>query len=254
MSYHILIVGNTEDRTRIDKSVSVWDATIPPPTPGIPYHEATAVTVGRDFYSLSNNLPTGTKFTFGLNLRSMNLTETHAQAVHLAESFAPLKRVHLGGVEIGNEVDGFQVTPYTNLSFTNWTSYNYTDTWREFAENITDVLQVGEGGPEFQVGSFMASGNTQPWNPLNVIGTGGLEGVKGIKWWSDHFYTGVWGMGGPPSPGSLMSKSTVRGVLSQRIVDIRTTKRSGLDYIVVSLHTLMRSHAYPQGETNSYAK
>jgi hypothetical protein len=228
------MVGNTEDRTRIDKSVPVWNATIPPATPGIPYHEANAVTVGRDFYSLANNLPASTKFTFGLNLRSMNLTETHAQAVHLAESFASLKRVQLEGVEIGNEVDGFQVTPYTNLSFTNWNPYNYTDTWKQFAENITDVLKIGVEGPGFQVGSFMSSGNTQSWNPLNVIGTGVLEGVKGIKWWSDHFYTGVWGMGGPPSPGSLMSKSTVRGVLSQRIVDIRTAKRSGLEYIVVS--------------------
>jgi hypothetical protein len=177
----------------------------------------------------------------------MNLTETHAQAVHLAESFAPLKRVQLEAIEIGNEVDGFQVTPYTNLSFSNWTPYNYTDTWKAFAKNVTDVLQIGDAdkGPGFQVGSFMSSGNTQPWNPLNVVGTGLLQGVKGIKWWSDHFYTGVWGMGGPPSAGSLMSKSTVRGVLSQRIVDIRTAKQLGLQYIVVSPSMLARVSRSP---------
>lgn len=175
----------------------------------------------------------------------MNLTETFRQAAHLSDSFdrQELGHVQLSGVEIGNEVDGFQVTPYTNLSFSNWTPYNYTDTWRRAAENISDVLGLGDGdgarknGSEtgLQVGSFMSSGNTQPWNPLNVIGTGMLDSVKGIKWWSDHFYTGVWGMGNPPSVGSLMSKGTVRGILNQRIVDISTARRSGLKYIVVSL-------------------
>lgn len=177
----------------------------------------------------------------------MNLTETFRQATHLVDSFQrpELSHVELAGVEIGNEVDGFQVTPYTNLSFSNWTPYNYTDTWSVFAQNISHVLNledkagIGNGqrngtGTGLQVGSFMSSGNTQPWNPLNVIGNGMLESVKGIRWWSDHFYTGVWGMGNPPSVGSLMSKGTVRGILNQRIVDISTARRSGLKYVVVS--------------------
>ena len=190
----------------------------------------------------------------------MNLTETFRQATHLVDSFQrpELSHLELAGVEIGNEVDGFQVTPYTNLSFSNWTPYNYTDTWSDFAQNISHVLNLtdsdGDGngsgngngngkgtgtgtGRWLQVGSFMSSGNTQPWNPLNVIGNGMLKSVKGIKWWSDHFYTGVWGMGNPPSVGSLMSKGTVRGILNQRIVDISTARRSGLKYIVVSQFT-----------------
>lgn len=225
--------------------VPVWDRTIPPPTDDIPYHEATAVTVGRDFYALSSHMPNGTKFTWGLNLRSLNLTETYRQASHLVDSFnrPELDHVDLAGVEIGNEVDGFRVTPYTNMSFTGWTPYNYTDTWSHFAANVSHVLHLdddddgGNGtgkGTGLQVGSFMSSGNSQPWNPLNVIGNGMLDSIKGIKWWSDHFYTGVWGMGNPPSAGSLMNKGTVRGILSQRIVDISTARRSGLKYIVVS--------------------
>lgn len=234
--------GNTEDRTRVDLNVPVWDRSIPPPTDEIPYHEANAVTIGRDFYTLSSHLPAGTKLTWGLNLRSMNITETFIQAKHLASSFAreELGHVEMAGVEIGNEVDGFQVTPYTNLSFTGWTPYNYTNTWMTFASNVSGVLgldQAGEQGRGLQVGSFMASGNSQPWNPLTVLGTGVLDQAvkKGVKWWSDHFYTGVWGMGSPPSAGTLMAKGTVRGVLSQRMVDIGIAKRSGLKFIVVSL-------------------
>lgn len=171
----------------------------------------------------------------------MNLTETYLQAQHLASSFSrpEVKHVELRGIEIGNEVDGFRVTPYTNLTFSNWTPFNYTDTWFKFASNLSETLDLGSGGGNcsdtgLQVGSFMSSGNSQPWNPLNVIGTGVLDTVKGIKWWSDHFYTGVYGMGNPPSPGSLMGKGTVRGILSQRIVDISTARRSGLKFIVVS--------------------
>lgn len=243
--------GNTEDRTRVDLSVPVWARTIPPPTDEIPYHEATAVTVGRDFYALAANMPSGTIYTWGLNLRSMNVTETYAQAQHLAESFArpevKASGVRLAGVEIGNEVDGFQVTPYTNVPITNWTPYNYTDTWQRFALNISAPLGIGSDNgtdvPSFQVGSFMSSGNAQPWNPLNVLtgpvsdaAGGGMltTTVKGIKWWSDHFYTGVWGGGSPLAPGSLMSKGGVRGVLVSRAVDIMTARRAGLDFIIVS--------------------
>lgn len=233
-----MTIGNTEDRTRVVLNVPVWDRSIPPPTDQIPYHEANAVTVGRDFYALSSNLPPGTKFTWGLNLRSMNVTETFTQANHLSSSFDrdELRDVELASVEIGNEVDGFQVTPYTNLSFTSWTPYNYTDTWSAFASNVSGVLGLDGEGRGLQVGSFMASGNSQPWNPLNVLGTGVIDGagIKGVKWWSDHFYTGVWGMGNPPSVGSLMSKSTVRGVLAQRMVDIGVARRAGLKFIVVS--------------------
>lgn len=187
-------------------------------------------------------------------MRALDVNQTRQHASLLADSFynrtrypgkkGPLSK--LSTIEIGNEVDGYRTSLDKSRNFTNWNTVNYTFTYAEHVNAIKDILVNPEtgAGPVYQVGSFMNGGNVGPWNPLNVFGTGVFDADEELRrittTWSEHTYTGVWGMGSPPKTGQLMGKGPVRGVLNARMSDVSVAKRAGMEFIF--------------GETNSYAK
>lgn len=240
-----LSLAASEDRSLVDLSYQVGNATFPPPSANVPYPEASEVRVGQDWYALSSNFLPGTHFTWGLNLRSLNRTETLAQASLLGDTFQGSRAgadVTLELVEIGNEPDLYSTTAVPGVvAYPTWTPGNYSSTWSEYAKAVMGVMDFS--GPRLQTGALAAGETWRPFNVRSLLEAGLLDDpVVGNKTtvFSQHLYSGVFAAGMSITPGQLMDKKNVRQIVAQRGNDIVAAKKAGLTYVL--------------GETNSYAK
>lgn len=245
----ILPVANSQDRAYIDRNVQVLNATFPPPTANVPNPEASRIQIGRDFYALSGNLPEGTPFMWGLNLKALNKSETVAQARLLSEAFQGdrsdvTSNVKLVNVELGNEPDFYGPTGYSVQGSldASWTPANYSQTWAEYAKAVSKVIDFTGDGPKLAPGAF--TGFQAPiWSPGPALAAGILDDpeLRGMTdLFSGHAYSGGFGAGQTYVAGSLMNPVTTRSNLTARAFEIEPVRARGLKYIL--------------GETNSYAK
>ena len=238
--------ANSQDRATVDLSVQVVNATYPDPTDEVPNPEADHIYIGRDWYALSGNLPAGTPFMWGINLKDLNKTETVAQARLLAEAFQGersdlTKDVSLVNVEIGNEPDFYGPTRYgVNGPYgPEWDVYNYTATWQEFAQAVTEEIEFGEPGsdlPTLSPGAltgFMAPEWTSD-GPL----LGGLLDDPDLRahasQFSEHAYSGGFSPYLTIRPGELMDKVSVRTNFTKVTNGRHAVQAMDLDYILVS--------------------
>ncbi|KAH8602060.1 hypothetical protein B0O99DRAFT_499955 [Bisporella sp. PMI_857] len=243
--------ANTQDRGFIDLSIPVIKSEFPPPTVNVPNPEATRVSIGRDFYALSGNLPAGTSLMWGLNLRSLNKTETVAQARLLAQTFQGsrahlTKNVKLVNVEIGNEPDFYGPTRFGDFRGPygpSWNVANYSTTWAEYAEAVSREIEFSTSDPRkptLSTGAF--TGFMAPeWSPYGMLQAGILD--KGLvrsktSRFAGHAYSGGFDPRRIVNPGELMDKISVRANMTIRAEGIAAVRSMGLKYIL--------------GETNSY--
>jgi len=236
-------LADSEDRAHLDLCYEVYNSTFPPPTDTVPVPEASSIAIGRDFYALSANLPAGTRFTWGLNLKFLNLSETLAQARLLADTFQgsradQLKHVILENVEIGNEPDLYY---YSASGFgESWTPHNYSEVWKKHAKAVSEVVNLStdktDGIPTLWMGSFTVINMMMVWTPTAVLESGLLDGESGkyASTFCEHHYNGVFGRDRLPGVGELMDKAGVRGNLSLFAESIRVSRASGLDFVLVS--------------------
>ncbi|KAK5061444.1 hypothetical protein LTR84_007987 [Exophiala bonariae] len=247
----IRVGANSADRATIDLDVKVVNATFPPANPIFPNPEADHIFIGRDFYALSGNLPTGTPFVWGLNMKLLNLTETTAQARLLAESFHGARanitsHVKLANIEIGNEPDfwGPTRTPVRGTLGPSWDVVNYTNTWLKFANTVSNVLDLNcsdPSSPRLMPGSFTTR-EAPEWIPEGMLQAGLLNNPNlscEISHVSGHSYSGAFDPRIIVRPGQLMDKISIRTNMSTRTIGRIAVRASGLKYLL--------------GETNSYA-
>ncbi|KAK1983634.1 hypothetical protein LZ30DRAFT_780443 [Colletotrichum cereale] len=243
--------ANSEDRATLDLSLEVMNKTFPPPTPNTPNPEADHIFIGRDFYALSGNLPAGTPFMWGINLKALNKSETVAQARLLAEAFQGdrsnlTKDVKLVNVEIGNEPDFYGVSRNPRSGpLTSWDFANYTSTWAEYAAAVGEEIDFGSsscsGLPTLSPGAF--TGSIAPeWTPVGPLQIGILDDPKTrntTAQFSEHAYSGAFIPTRVIQPGELMNKLNVRNNMTTKTTGLRAVRSFGLDYVLA--------------ETNSYA-
>ncbi|KAJ2962019.1 hypothetical protein NQZ79_g2828 [Umbelopsis isabellina] len=221
--------GDTEDHSVYTPQYPVVNATFPSATNITPWPEATNVSIGREFYSLSGNLPTGTKFTWGINLKSRNVSIAVSEAEALMTAFRSLHTVSLELIEIGNEPDLF---PWTS------TEDAYIAEWLNVTNAVTEAIHLQEGRkPTLQGAAFAGT----KFSMVKLIDSGILTNGSGkyLSTLSQHRYQGTFCYGGGGLIQDLMNKAHIRGNLSQYETDIAATNKAGLDYIF--------------GETNSYS-
>ncbi|KAM0542983.1 hypothetical protein ACHAPJ_012540 [Fusarium lateritium] len=244
--------ANSQDRATVDLNVKVMNSTFPEPSETVPNPEAEHIFIGRDFYALSGNLPAGTSFMWGLNLKALNKTETVAQARLLAETFQGsrahlTKDVKLVNVEIGNEPDFYGPTRTTHSGpyGLEWNPLNYTTTWLEFAEAISKEIEFGRAGsddkPTLSPGALTGF-NAPEWTPEGPLQAGLLDNRnirRKTSQFTEHSYSGGFNPNRTVRPGELMDKLSVRANMSTRAGGIRAVRSVGLRYSL--------------GETNSYA-
>ncbi|KAK7438142.1 hypothetical protein Landi51_11795 [Colletotrichum acutatum] len=228
--------ANSQDRATLDLSLEVMNKTFPEPTETVPNPEADHIYIGRDFYALSGNLPAGTPFMWGLNLKSLDQTETVAQARLLAQTFQGdranlTKDVRLVNVELGNEPDFYGLTrtgrngPYG----VEWDVANYTNTWTQYAQAVSKEIEFGRSssdGPTLSPGAFTGF-NAPEWTPAGPLQLGILSDPmirNATTQFSEHAYSGGFDPRRVVNPGDLMNKLYVRSNMTAKMAGIQAAE------------------------------
>ncbi|KAF5380722.1 hypothetical protein D9757_007094 [Collybiopsis confluens] len=236
------IGADSEDRTDFQAGLQFTEEHTFPPSATTPYAEASNITVGEAFYLAAQNLPVGTHVTWGVNLKSDNVTAVFLEAQAIADAFKSSSKLTLDAIEIGNEPNEYHGTYRPD----NYSIADYIKEWTTFATNISATVPINDDSTvKFWGGAFAGSAthNASGFAPQGLFGNGVQNSAAGqqIKTYAAHFYN----MGGGANCGSissciqgLMSKTSIRGNLTQWIPDIAFVKSLGLDYVF--------------GESNSY--
>jgi hypothetical protein len=238
----LTLAANSEDRAHVDLAYPVYNATFPAPTADVPVPEADDISIGRDFYALSGNLLPGTHFMWGINLKELNQTETVAQATLLADTFQGSRKevtasVSLVNLELGNEPD-FYARGEGGFD-DSWTPLNYSDTWNEYAEAVSKVIDLEEGGTTLSAGAFASFFQPLIWNTPAILEAGIAQGRhirSKTSHMGEHLYSGASGFTPQGPVGSLMDKTTIRSNLSTKYPNIEAARASGFKFILVSSH------------------
>ncbi|KAI8984835.1 glycoside hydrolase family 79 protein [Trametes punicea] len=237
---NIRVGANSEDHTFWSPTVTIEDASFPPPNTITPYPEATSILVGDNFYTLSRFLPRGTRMTWGVNLGADNATNAVNMAKAIVGAFRTLavkaSGVILERIEVGNEADLYK---NNGLRPSNWTVQEYVADWESIAGSVVEAIGIsGRNGPVTLQGAAFAG---QGFTPREIFNLGILNSTPGkaISVISQHQYSAAFCNGGDFPLVSFMSKAAVRGNLTIFEADIAATYAKGLLYIL--------------GETNSIA-
>jgi len=249
----IRVGGTPEDLILLDSNQkALINATFPAGTTAQPYPAATAATISPSFYGLSANFPSDTLFTWGINFRSLDITETVKQAAAVVKSFASKKGkgVVLERIEIGNEPDYFaNARVGGTLNSTYWNAATYVKTWSDYANKV--VTSVKLGSAHLQVGAFANSPSPYDQWWLPGILSGGVLGTKAVQQatnvWSQHVYFGVFlGLGNPanPQPGTIANRAFIRSNTVRLGEQAAIAARSGLSYIIGETNTAANHGVY----------
>ncbi|KAJ9121284.1 hypothetical protein QFC24_004620 [Naganishia onofrii] len=233
--------ADSEDRGYIQPGVAVINSSFPAATTDIPFPEANTVGIGKDFYALSSNLPKGTSFIWGVNLKARNVSETVAQVALLADTFqgsrkALMANVTLTSLEIGNEPDFF--------AFPGWTPSAYVEIWSTIVNKVTSIIKLGGRNEPTLEGPAFAGFASGEWDAMSVLNAGFRDGKAGklLGTFGEHHYSGVHAypsFSPEPKIGDLLNKNSIRSNMTRHAKEVSRARSVGLPYIL--------------GETNSYA-
>lgn len=222
-------------------SLPVGHAKYPPRTPHFPYPEAERISIGRDWYALSSNLAPGTPFTWGLNLKSLNMGETVQQARLLAKTFRHDNDLELEAIEIGNEPEYYHKPDSGGGvknpgDFTAWSPRNYTQTWTQYAKAVLHEFE-DKKQPALRIGEVQSAGLAEGWAPQSLFQAGLLDDALArdhLGVYSEHMYQATYIVGRKVHAGELMDKFNTRGNISRRVSDVQACRRANLTFVLVS--------------------
>ncbi|KAJ2955044.1 hypothetical protein NQZ79_g8886 [Umbelopsis isabellina] len=222
----VRVGGNTQDRTYYDPSVLA--VRLPAGNASVPNPTQMQIYVGPNFFKLAKNLPANTLVTFGVNLKFNNLTDAidETKAIFAAFPGGKAGKVVLERIEIGNEPDFY----FDGVD-------SYADRWTEFAQNISQAVNLVPGkGPHFQAGDF-AGHSASNFSITRLLQTDIVSGDTGarINTVAQHNYMGD---GATGTVSTLLDKSLVRSSLAKFKSDVAYANSKGYTYIL--------------GETNSF--
>ncbi|OCH91400.1 glycoside hydrolase family 79 protein [Obba rivulosa] len=240
---NIRVGADSADHTIWSPDVSiVADEVFPTPDALTPYPEASTLTVGNDYYMLSQFLPSGTRMIWGVNLGLDNATNAVNMAKAIVDAFGTQEvqnsGVSLLRIEVGNEPDLYR-NPTHGLRPKGWTVQEYVSDWESIADPVVEAIGISSNsGPvTLQGAAFSGQGYTP--REIFALGILGSEAGATISTISQHRYSANFCNGGDLGLISFMNKAAVRGNLSIFDADIAATHEQGLVYIL--------------GETNSVA-
>ncbi|THH06289.1 hypothetical protein EW145_g4187 [Phellinidium pouzarii] len=237
----IRIGANSEDHTDFSTNVQFSETIFPNSSALTPYPEATNITVGKGYYALASHLPRGTHVIWGVNLGTDNLTAAVLEATAIKTAFdssaVQKAGVLLELIEIGNEADLYGNNGHRNSS--TWTIAEYVKEWTQFAKSVAPAAGVTSGkAPKFFGCSFGGSTfSDTSFSPEGAFANGLLDSAQGklISTISQHHYSGSNTQG---DLQSMLSKTSIRGNLTEFNTDIADVHAQGREYVL--------------GETNSY--
>ncbi|EMD38720.1 glycoside hydrolase family 79 protein [Gelatoporia subvermispora B] len=240
---NIRVGADSADHTIWSPDVQIIsDEVFPAPDSVTPYPEATTLTVGDEYYALSQFLPSGTRMIWGVNLGSDNVTNAVNMAKAIVGAFNTPEVQNAGisllRLEVGNEPDLYK-NPTHMLRPKGWPVQDYVADWESVAGPVVEAVGISSNtGPvTLQGASFSGQGYTP--REIFALGILGSQAGQTISTISQHRYSANFCNGGKLGLISFMSKTSVRGNISMFEADIAATQAQGLEYIL--------------GETNSVA-
>ena len=135
--------ADSEDHTFWAPITDIIEDVFPPPTADTPYPEATNITGGDTYYTLSRFLPKGTHFVWGINLAADNVTNAVNMAKAIFRAFDD-DAVRSAGVvvdrlEIGNEPD---IYGFVGHRAENYTVEDYVSEWEPLAGAVVEAVGI----------------------------------------------------------------------------------------------------------------
>ncbi|KZT13293.1 glycoside hydrolase family 79 protein [Laetiporus sulphureus 93-53] len=233
--------ADSEDHTVWSPTVTINKDEFPPSNSITPYPEATMITVGSEYYTLSRWLPAGTRMIWGVNLGFNNITNARNMAKAIVAAFSSPSVIESGvileRIEVGNEADLYGSNGLRPSGY--WTVQDYVFDWESVALPVIQAAGISTrfGPVTLQGAAFSGQGFT----PREIFSLGILESTPGetISTISQHQYSAAFCDGGNEGLTSFMNKTSIRGNLTIFDADIAATYAKGLNYIL--------------GETNSVA-
>ncbi|KAI0337156.1 glycoside hydrolase family 79 protein [Trametopsis cervina] len=230
----IRVGANSEDHTVWSPTETVNTDVFPPPNSITPYPEATQITVGDGYYSLSRFLPRGTHMTWGINFGADNATNALNMAVSILKAFGSVAVQRAGVVldllEIGNEADLYK---NNGLRPSNYSVNEYVADWINISTPVAQAIQshpLSAGPVAIQGASFAGQGFT----PRQLFSLGLFNSTPGklVTVISQHRYSAAFCSGGDFALSSFMRKANVRGNLTVFRDDIEASLENGYQYIL----------------------
>ena len=135
--------ADSEDHTFWAPITDILEESFPPPIPQMPFPEATNITVGDTYYTLSRFLPRGTHFIWGINFAADNVTNAVNMAKAIFRAFdddaVRSAGVVLDRLEIGNEPD---IYSFVGHRPENYTVEDYVSDWEPLAAAVVDAVGI----------------------------------------------------------------------------------------------------------------
>ncbi|KAH8788272.1 hypothetical protein F5883DRAFT_3466 [Diaporthe sp. PMI_573] len=187
---HIRLGGNTQDYMIYDESQNRWAQITNPDEKGDGNIAWDNMLIGPRFFEAANRFPTGTPFTWGLNL-AYNEDDYIDKIVDMASQIIDrCENLDIVSFEIGNEPDLYATNGFRNGSYV---SSVYSEEWHERAAAVYEQVLKPAGLPTnfFEAsGTSHTSGTTFEIEEMDKSGVDAkFNGVEYLTSWNQHCYS-----------------------------------------------------------------
>lgn len=230
---HIRLGGNTQDYMIYDESQDKWAQITNPDSTGDGNIAWDNMLIGPRFFEAANRFPTGTPFTWGLNL-AYNADDYIDKIVDMATQILDkCDNLDIVSFEIGNEPDLYATNGFRNGTYV---STDYSEEWHERAAAIyKQVLQpAGLNATFFEAGGTShTSGTTFEIEQMDTSGVDAkFQGVEYLSSWNQHCYSYFVDVteGQALTLDLLMSFDYVESQFADWITQIKQAETTGYPY------------------------
>lgn len=187
---HIRLGGNTQDYMIYDSSQNKWAQITNPDEKGDGNIAWDNMLIGPRFFEAANRFPTGTPFTWGLNL-AYNEDDYIDKIVDMASQIIDrCDNLDIVSFEIGNEPDLYSTNGFRNGSYV---SSVYSEEWHERAAAVYEQVLKPAGLPTnfFEAsGTSHTSGTTFEIEEMDKSGVDAkFNGAEYLTSWNQHCYS-----------------------------------------------------------------
>ncbi|KAI3398057.1 hypothetical protein diail_9921 [Diaporthe ilicicola] len=230
---HIRLGGNTQDYMIYDESQNAYAQITNPDSTGSGNIAWDNMLIGPRFFEAANRFPTGTPFTWGLNL-AYDDSDYIDKIVTMAQQVIDrCTNLDIVSFEIGNEPDLYSTNGFRNGTYV---SSDYAEEWHERAAAIyTQVLKpAGLTTAFFEAGGTShTSGTTFEIEQMDTSGVDAkFKGVEYLSSWNQHCYSYFVDVtqGQALTMDLIMSFDYVESQFADWITQIKQAEETGYPY------------------------
>lgn len=230
---HIRLGGNTQDYMVYDESQNRWAQITNPDSTGSGNIAWDNMLIGPRFFEAANRFPTGTPFTWGLNLAYDDSDYIDKIVTMAQQVINRCDNLDIVSFEIGNEPDLYATNGFRNGTYV---SSVYSEEWHERAAAVYEqVLKpAGLNTTFFEAGGTShTSGTTFEIEEMDKSGVDSdFNGVEYLSSWNQHCYSYFVDVteGQALTMDLIMSFDYVESQFADWITQIKQAEQTGFPY------------------------